>query len=79
VFGKGQKGRTLPLRGRVVLELEAWSMTPLELVERTPEPDDFLLYPEKRTAGGRLLAAVPETPAPANVHAPLVVSATGRC
>jgi len=60
VFGKGQKGRTLPLRGRVVLELEAWSMTPLELVERTPEPDDFLLYPEKRTAGGRLLAAYPK-------------------
>ena len=60
VFGKGQKARTLPLRGRVVLELEAWSMTPLKLHDRTPEPDDFLLYPEKRTAGGRLLAAYPK-------------------
>lgn len=60
VFGKGQKARTLPLRGRVVLEPEAWSMTPLELLSRTPEPDDFLLYPEKRTGGGRLLAAYPK-------------------
>jgi len=60
VFGKGQKARTLPLRGRVVLELEAWSLTPLELVGRTPEPDDFLLYPEKRTSGGLVLAAYPK-------------------
>ena len=60
VFGKGQKARTLPLRGRVVLELEAWSMTPMELVGRTPEQDDFLLYPEKRTGGRRLLAAWPK-------------------
>jgi integrase len=60
VFGKGQKARVLPLRGRVVLELEAWSMTPLQLVGRLPEPDDYLLYPEKRTAGGRVLAAYPK-------------------
>jgi len=60
VLGKGQKARVLPLRGRVVLELEAWSMTPLELVGRPPELDDFLLYPEKRTAGGRVLAAYPK-------------------
>jgi len=60
VFGKGQKSRVLPLRGRVVLELEAYMLTPLELVDRTPELDDFLLYPEKRTAGGRLIAAYPK-------------------
>jgi integrase/recombinase XerC len=60
VFGKGQKSRVLPLRGRVVLELEAYMLTPLELVDRTPDLDDFLLYPEKRTAGGRLIAAYPK-------------------
>ena len=59
VFGKGEKSRVLPLRGRIVLELEAYMLTPLELVDRTPEPRDHLLYPEKRTAGGRLLAAYP--------------------
>ena len=60
VFGKGQKSRVLPLRGRVVLELESYMLTQFELVKRTPEPDDFLLYPEKRTAGGRLIAAYPK-------------------
>src|SRR5205085_12605135 len=57
VFGKGQKSRVLPLRGGVVLELEAYMLTPLELVDHTPESDDFLLYPEKRSAGRRLIAA----------------------
>ncbi len=60
VYGKGQKSRVLPLRGRVVLELEAWLLTPLEALGRPPEPDDFLLYPEKRTDGGRVLAAYPK-------------------
>jgi integrase/recombinase XerC len=60
VFGKGQKSRVLPLRGRIVLELEAYMLTPLELVDRTPELGDFLLYPEKRAAGGRLIAAYPK-------------------
>ena len=57
VFGKGQKSRVIPLRGRIVLEIERYMLEPLPLVGRTPEPDDFLLYPEKRTAGARLLAA----------------------
>jgi integrase/recombinase XerC len=60
VFGKGRKARVLPLRGRVVLELEAYMLTPLELIERIPETDDYLLYPEKRSAGGRLIAAYPK-------------------
>jgi integrase len=60
VFGKGQKSRVLPLRGRIVLELEAWSMTPLVLLGRPSEPDDHLLYPEKRGSGGRVLAAYPK-------------------
>lgn len=69
VFGKGQKSRVLPLRGRIVLELEAWSLTPLALVDRPPEPSDYLLYPEKRTEGGRLLAAYPRKPlTPSSMH-----------
>lgn len=35
-------------------------MEPLGVVERTPEPDDYLLYPEKRTGGGLILAAYPK-------------------
>jgi integrase len=69
VFGKGQKSRVLPLRGRIVLELEAWSLTPLVLLGRPPEPDDYLLYPEKRTAGGHVLAAYPKRPLqPTSMH-----------
>lgn len=60
VFGKGQKSRVIPLRGRIVLEIESYLLTRLPRVDRTPEPDDFLLYPEKRTAGGRILAAYPK-------------------
>jgi integrase/recombinase XerC len=60
VFGKGQKSRVIPLRGRLVLELEHYMLAPLPFVDRAPEPDDFLLYPEKRTEGGRILAAYPK-------------------
>jgi integrase/recombinase XerC len=60
VFGKGQKSRVIPLRGRLVLELEHYMLAPLPFLDRAPEPDDFLLYPEKRTEGGRILAAYPK-------------------
>ena len=60
VFGKGQKSRVIPLRGRVVLELEHYLIEPLPFLGRAVEPDDFLLYPEKRTQGGRILAAYPK-------------------
>ena len=59
VFARGQKSRVIPLRGRIVLEIERHLLEPLRVVERTPEPDDYLLYPEKRTAGGLVLAAYP--------------------
>ena len=59
VYGKGQKSRVIPLRGRIVLELEHYTLEPLPFLDRAPEPDDFLLYPEKRTRGGRILAASP--------------------
>jgi hypothetical protein len=35
-------------------------LEPLPFLNRAPEPDDFLLYPEKRTQGGRILAAYPK-------------------
>lgn len=60
VFGKGQKSRVIPLRGRIVLEIEHYMMGALPFVGRPPEPDDFILYPEKRTGGGRILAAYPK-------------------
>jgi integrase/recombinase XerC len=60
VFGKGQKSRVIPIRGRIVYELEHYVISPLPFLDRPPEPDDFLLYPEKRTAGGRILVAYPK-------------------
>ena len=57
---RGQKSRIIPLRGRIVLETEAYLLEPLPLLGRTPEPDDHLPLPEKRTGGGRLLAAYPK-------------------
>lgn len=60
VFGKGQKSRVIPLRGRIVLEIERYMLEKLPLLDRAPEPDDYLLYPEKRTQGGRILAAYPK-------------------
>jgi len=48
VFGKGQKERVLPLRGRVIVALEEHLMTSLRGLDRQPEPDDYLLYPERR-------------------------------
>ena len=49
VMGKGQKARVLPLRGRIMLAAEEFLLDQLEGVGRQPEPDDWLMYPEKRT------------------------------
>jgi integrase len=49
VMGKGQKARALPLRGEIVLAAESYLLEDLEGVGRPPQPDDFILYPEKRT------------------------------
>lgn len=60
MFGKGQKSRVIPLRGRIVLEIERYLLEPLAVGRAEPEPDDYLLHPEKRTAGGLVLAAYPK-------------------
>jgi integrase len=49
--------------------LRAYLGEPLEFIGRRPEPDDFLLYPEKRTPGRRVYWADPKKPcAPNTVH-----------
>lgn len=60
VFGKGQKERLIPLRGRIVTALQVYLADELDFVGRTPEPDDFLLYPEKRTPDRRVYWADPK-------------------
>lgn len=66
VTGKGAKDRVIPLRGRIVLAAEEYLMTPLPYLDRTPEPDDFLLYPEMRTPDQRVYAARPKEPKKGN-------------
>jgi integrase/recombinase XerD len=69
VFGKGQKERVIPLRGRIVMALRTYLGEPLEFVGRRPEPDDYLLYPEKRTPDRRVYWAEPKKPCASNtVH-----------
>lgn len=52
VFGKGQKARVLPVRGRIVQAADEYLLTTLRFLDRTPEPDDFLLYSEWRNGAG---------------------------
>lgn len=70
VMGKGRKERVLPLRGRIVVELERYMLEPLpHPVSRQPEPDDYLIYPEKRGGDGTPWWADPKKPmAPNSVH-----------
>ena len=69
VFGKGQKERVIPLRGRIVMALQTYLGEPLEFVGRRPEPDDYLVYPEKRTPDRRVYWAEPKKAcAPNTVH-----------
>lgn len=59
VFGKGQKERVLPLRGRIVRALRLYERTPLRYIDRLPEPDDYLVYSEWRK-GGKVYGAKPK-------------------
>jgi len=63
VFGKGQKERVLPLRGRIVRAARLYVRTPLRHVGRLPEPDDYLIYPEWRKKG-RVYHAYPKRKMP---------------
>jgi integrase len=68
VFGKGQKARVLPLRGRVILAAEEYLLETLRFVKRTPEPDDYLLYSEHCNGSG-VHKADPKKPMPkSTVH-----------
>lgn len=53
VFGKGRKERILPLRGPVLAELRLVLSTDLPHLGRSPEPDDYLMYPVRRQADGK--------------------------
>jgi integrase len=43
--GKGGKSRRVPIRGSVIRAIDEFLLTPIPLLERDPEPDDYLLYP----------------------------------
>jgi integrase len=69
VMGKGQKARVLPLRGDIVLTAERYMLEPLEYLGRSPEPNDFVLYPEKRNPVRVVYYADPSRPMAQNsVH-----------
>jgi integrase len=77
VFGKGQKERTMPLRGPILAELRLLLITDLPHLGRLPEADDYLLYPIKKLADGKGSEgqivwshhAYPKTqPSPQSVH-----------
>jgi integrase/recombinase XerD len=69
VMGKGQKARALPLRGDIVLAAESYMLEDLEGLSRPPEPDDFILYPEKRNPDRKVYRADPSRPMAGNgVH-----------
>ena len=62
VFGKGQKARALPMRGEIVLAAENYMLEELEGVGRPPQPDDFVLYPERRNPKRVVYEADPSRP-----------------
>jgi integrase len=50
--GKGGKGRVVPVRGRVVMALEEFMLTPIPKLGRQPEAKHFLLYPTGASGSG---------------------------
>ena len=67
VTEKGQKSRVLPLRGRIVMEVEHYLLSDLPAVGRPPEPDDYVLYAIKRFGRGDVLRGYPKDP-PSNQY-----------
>lgn len=53
VFGKGQKERILPLRGPILDELRLVLSSDLPHLGRSPQGDDYLLYPIRKVAAGK--------------------------
>lgn len=53
VRGKGQKERLMPLRGPILAELRLLLISDLPHLSRTPEGDDYLLYPVRKFADGK--------------------------
>lgn len=62
--GLREKERLIPLRGRIIRHLQVYLADELDFVGRTPERDDFLLYPEKRTPDRRVYWADPKKRCP---------------
>ena len=59
VTEKGRKSRALPLRGRIVQELEGYLLSDLPALDRQPAAGDFLLYPIRRYGQGKTTRAFP--------------------
>lgn len=45
--GKGRKARRVPVRGSLVQALDEFLLTDIPGLDRQPEPDDYILYPER--------------------------------
>ena len=74
MFGKGQKGRVIPLRGRVVLEIERYMLEPLPLLEPSSGAGRLLaLSGEAHGAGGAAARGVSEAADERADGPPLVV------
>lgn len=58
--GKGGKARRVPIRGSVIQALEEFMLTPIPGLDRTPLPEDHILY--RPTSKNRYGKADPEKP-----------------
>jgi integrase len=66
---RANRSESFPCAGASSWRSALTSAEPLEFVERRPEPDDYLLYPEKRTPDRRVYWADPKKPCASNtVH-----------
>ena len=78
VFGKGQKSRVIPLRGRIVLELEDYLLEPLRFVGRPRSPTTSSSTRRSGRAGQVLLRRTRSEPLSGQHRASLVVPPRSR-